>query len=157
MNVRLCIWWFFFIPICIYLQAAMPAVDALLIGLIITLQEHRYKDLLWTLPIIIFIQEGIGSREFGGAILWYSLVILLFIIGRWLFEVQNTLFVLLLSGCLGVAHFALVYLLAPLQDLQVSMDQLIYENAIQAIFIPIAWVLSNFSGNWVRVNAEKCS
>ncbi len=156
MKIRLCIWWFFFIPISIMLQAVLPTLDALLIGLIISLQEHRYKDLLWILPLFILIQEGIGSREFGGAILWYSLVIILFIIGRWLFEVQNTLFVLLLSACLGVVHFILVYLLAPLQDLQVvNMDQLIYDNAIQAIFIPIAWWIANFSRRWIYSNADK--
>ncbi len=155
MNIRLCIWWFFFLPVGIVLQAELPTLDALMIGLIITLQEERYKDLFFVLPMLILIQEGIGSREFGGAILWYSLVIMLFFIGRWLFEVQNTLFVLLLSTCLGVAHFLLVYLLAPLQDLEVNMNQLIYENSIQAVFIPIAWVLANISRKWINVNAEK--
>ncbi len=155
MNTRLFMWWFFFLPVGIFLQAALPTLDALLIGLILTLQEERYKDLIWVLPILIFIQEGIGSREFGGAILWYSLVIVLFFVGRWLFEVQNTLFVLILSSCLGVAHFILVYLLAPLQDLQVNMDQLIYENTLQAMFIPIAWWLLNFTRKWIYVNAEK--
>ncbi len=155
MSARLFIWWFFFLPIGIFLQAALPALDALLIGLVITLQEERYKDLIWVLPLLIFIQEGVGSREFGGAILWYSLVIVLFFIGRWLFEVQNTLFVLLLSSCLGVAHFILVYLLAPLQDLTVNMDQLIYENTLQAVFIPIAWWLANITRKWTYVHAEK--
>ncbi len=155
MNIRLWIWWLFFLPISIFLQAGLPTVDVLLIGLIITMQEHRYKDLAWLLPILIFIQEGIGSREFGGAILWYCIVILLFIIGRWLFEVQNTLFVLILSACLGVAHFILVYLLAPLQDLHVNMDQLIYENIVQTIFTPIAWLLANFTRRWTHVDEKK--
>ncbi len=156
MNTRLGVWWCFFLPIGISLQAVLPTLDALLIGLIITLQEHRYKDLLWVLPLLILIQEGVGSREFGGAILWYSLVIILFIIGRWLFEVQNALFVLLLSACLGVVHFALVYLLAPLQDLQVvNMEQLIHDNVLQAIFIPVAWWVANFTRRWIYANADK--
>ncbi len=156
MNTRLCIWWFLFFPIGILLQGTLHTVDALVIGLIITLQEHRYKDLLWLLPLLILIQEGVGSREFGGAIIWYSIVIIFFIIGRWLFEVQNTLFVLLLSASLGVAHFILVYLLAPLQDLQIAnVNQLIYDNSVQTIFIPIAWVIANFTRRWTNNNADK--
>ncbi len=154
MSLRLCIWWVLFVPVSIYMQAALPSVDVLVIGLIITLQEERYKDLIFALPILIIIQEGIGSREFGGAILWYSIVIILFFWGRWLFEVQNTHFVMLLSICLGVAHFLLVFLLAPLQNLEVNMHQLVTENALQIVFMPFAWWLTSFTRKWIYVNVK---
>ncbi len=148
MNIRAGIWWGIFFPIAILIQAMVPALDALLIGLILVLQERRYKSLLWLLPLLIFVQEGIGSRGFGGMILWYFMIILLFALGRWLFEVQNILFVLLISVCLGALHFALVYLLAPLQDLVINMQVLTQESLAQAAFVPLAWYIAAFTRKW---------
>ncbi len=150
MLSRVFIWWICFIPIGIFLQRTFPAVDALLIGLILTLQEKRYKDLLWLFPLLVLLQEGMGSREFGGMVLWYFFVIILVLVGRWLFEVQNILFVFLISSCLGVAHFILVYMLAPLQDLQVDLEQLSQDSVIQAVFIPLAWLFAHWTRRWTR-------
>ncbi len=150
MSARLFIWWLCFIPITIYLQAVFPAVDILLIGLILTLQEKRYKDLSWLLPLLIILQEGMGTREFGGMVLWYFTVIILVLVGRWLFEVQNILFVLLISSCLGVAHFVLAYLLAPLQDLHINAEQLSQDSIMQAVFIPVAWWIAQLTRQWTH-------
>ncbi len=154
MNIRVCIWWFFFFCIAFIFQALIPSLDALVIGLILVLQEKRYKDLLWLVPLLILIQEGIGSRDFGGMLLWYLMVVLIFVIGRWLFEVQNVLFVLLMSACLGGAHFVLVYLLAPLQNLPVNMDMLIEESIYQALFVPLAWWFANITRKWTKIHVD---
>ncbi len=154
MNMRACIWWAFFFPIAIMIQAHVPSLDVLLIGLILVLQERRYKDLFWLLPMLILVQEGIGSRAFGGMILWYFSVVVIFILGRWLFEVQNVLFVLLMAILLGGTHFALVYLLAPLQDLHVDIHQLVHENLIQAAFVPIAWWIAAFTRKWTYTHVD---
>ncbi len=154
MNIRACIWWFLFLCISIIFQTLIPSLDALVIGLILVLQERRYKDLLWLVPMLILIQEGVGSRDFGGMLLWYVMVVLLFIIGRWLFEVQNVLFVLLMSACLGGAHFVLVYLLAPLQDLPVDMDMLIRESINQALYVPLAWWFAYITRKWTRTHVN---
>ncbi len=154
MNVRAGIWWSFFIPMAIMLQAAVPALDALLIGLILILQERRYKSLFWLLPLLILLQEGIGSRPFGGMVLWYFMIIILFAVGRWLFEVQNILFVLLISVCLGLLHFALVYLMAPLQDLPVNVHTLLQESIIQTLFVPWAWWIAAFTRKWTHGHGD---
>ncbi len=154
MNIRAGIWWAFFFPIAIIIQALVPALDALLIGLILILQERRYKSLLWLLPLLIFLQEGIGSRAFGGMIMWYFMIILLFAVGRWLFEVQNILFVLLISVCLGALHFALVFLLAPLQDLTVNIPLLTHEALVQAAFVPFAWYIAAFTRKWTYTHDD---
>lgn len=132
----------------------LPGLDALVIGLILVLQERRYKDLLWLLPMLVIVQEGMGSREFGGMVLWYVAVIGLFLLGRWLFEVENFLFIFLLSTCLGAGHFALVYVLAPLQDFHVDIQATLDESVIQALFIPIAWRLAWLSRHWVHIDDE---
>ncbi len=154
MTMRVVFWWMFFLPIAILLQALLPTVDALLIGLILTLQEKRYKDLLWVLPLCIFIQEGIGSRDFGGMLLWYTCVIALFLLGRWLFEVQSLLFVLLLAMCLGAAHFGLSYILAPLQNFSVDMEQLLRDSITQCVFIPFAWWIAIPTRKWTQHHDE---
>ncbi len=148
------VWWCIFIILSVIIQSLMPALDALVIGLILILQEKRYKDLLWLLPLFILVQEGVGSRDFGGMIFWYATVILIFIIGRWLFEVQNTLFVLLMAVCLGGLHFVLVYALAPLQDLMVDMHLLIRESIYQAVYVPIAWWLANLTRQWTHNHVD---
>ncbi len=154
MNVKACIWWILFFCISIIFQASIPSLDALVIGLILVLQEKRYKDLLWLLPLLIFIQEGIGSRDFGGMLLWYAIVVILFIIGRWLFEVQNMLFVMLMAVCLGSAHFVLVYMLAPLQDLPVNLAILIEESIYQAIFVAPAWWIAHLTRKWIKIHVD---
>ena len=154
MTRRNVLWWLMFLPLALALQLFLPGLDALVIGLILVLQERRYKDLLWVLPVLIILQEGMGSREFGGMILWYAAVIGFFMLGRWLFEVENFLFVFLLSTCLGAGHFALVYVLAPLQDLYINVQATLDESVIQALFIPIAWRLAYLSRHWVRRDDE---
>ncbi len=154
MNFAALLWWICFFIIAIITQSLIVGLDALVIGLVIALQERRYKDLLWILPMFIILQEGIGSRDFGGMILWYAMIIIVFIIGRWLFEVQNVLFVLLMAICLGCLNFLLVYILAPLQDLVVDIQFLTRESIYQAVFVPFAWWIASITRRWTYNHAE---
>lgn len=154
MNPRNVIWWCLFLPLALVVQTLLPGVDAMIAGLILMLQERDYKNILWLAPVLIIVQEGIGSREFGGAVLWYSMAIGLFLMARWLFEVESTIFVFLLSACLGMGHFALAYVLAPLQDLTVDLQVMADESIVQALFIPIAWRLARLSRRWVHSYEE---
>lgn len=154
MNPRNVLWWALFLPLSLVIQVSLPGLDAMVIGLILILQERGYKNLLWLLPALILVQEGIGSREFGGMVLWYALVVGLFFLGRWLFEVESMLFVLLLSVCLGAGHFLLAHVLAPLQDLTVDVQAIGYESLAQALFLPAAWRLARLSRRWVCAYEE---
>lgn len=145
MNTPNVLWWCGFFVLAIYVQWLVPGLDALVIGLILVLQERRYTHLLWLLPLLIVLQEGMGSREFGGMVLWYVTIIGLFVTGRWLFEVENFLFVFLLSVCMGGAYFSILYVLAPLQNLRVDLEQAAQASLIQAVFIPCAWWLTYIS------------
>lgn len=154
MKTRNVIWWLLFFPVGIILQQMVPGLDALVIGLIILLQERAYKDCVWALPLLILLQEGMGSREFGGVVLWYAAVIVFFNLGHWLFEVKNFLFVVLLSACLGVVYFGLAYLLAPLQELHVDIQATLDAAVIQAVFISLTWRLVAYSRRWVHAHDE---
>lgn len=154
MNWANAVWWVCFFLLSIVVQVYLPGLDALVIGLIIVLQERRYKYLLWLLPLLIFLQEGIGSREFGGAIIWYLLTIIFFNIGRWLFEVENILFICMLSICLGSSYFAIVYFMAPLQNVSINIQTLLDTSLIQAVYISIVWWLAYFSRKGIYTGEE---
>ncbi len=154
MSIRVFFWWLLFLPIAVFFQALLPSVDVLLIGIILALQEKRYKDFIWILPLCILIQEGIGSRDFGGMLLWYTIVIVFFLIGRWLFEVQSLLFVFLLALCLGLAHLGLSYILAPLQDFAIDKERLLRDSLVQSVFIPFAWWIAMPTRRWTYSHEE---
>ena len=135
------LWWLCFLAVAVGIQAAVPGLDVMAVGLIILLQERDYKNMLWLLPAFILLQEGMGTRVFGGVIVWYAAVIMLFRMGRWLFEAENFLFIFLLSACMGGAYYAVAWLMAPLQDLPFNTQDILDKSLIQAIFISFAWKL----------------
>lgn len=146
-------WWLAFIVGAIALQSCIPRLDVLVLGFIILLQEKDYKDMIWFLPLCILLQEGMGTRSFGMSIIWYMTAFILFRLGRWLFEVENFLFVFLLSACLGAAAFGLAWLMSPLQDIPFDEREMLDAGLIQAIFLPFAWRLLVMTRP-VKSNAE---
>lgn len=135
-----CCWWLAFIVISVIAQALVPGLDALVVGVLLLLQERNYRMLCWLLPIFIILQEGMGTRPFGGVLLWYLAVIASFKIGRWLFEVGNFVFIFLLSTCLGGAYFGLAWLLSPLQTTPAfDMNAMRDISLAQAVYMPLAW------------------
>lgn len=147
-------WWLCFIALAIGLQALVPGLDVLAAGLIILLQERDYKNMIWLLPLFLLLQEGMGTRVFGAAIVWYAAVIAFFKLGRWLFEVENFIFVFLLSACLGAAYYAVAWLMAPLQSLTFNVQDTLDKSLIQALFLPFAWRFLVLTRQWTD-NEEK--
>lgn len=148
-------WWIFFMAIAVCLQALVPGLDVLAVGLIILLQERDYKNMLWLPPLFVLLQEGMGTREFGGVIVWYAAVIALFKLGRWLFEVENFIFIFLLSACLGAAYYGVAWLMAPLQNLAFNVPDELDKSLIQALFLPFAWRLLIATRHWTTDDEEK--
>ncbi|MFR7887805.1 MAG: hypothetical protein ACLU4B_04995 [Bilophila wadsworthia] len=109
------LWWVAFFVFGLALQQALPGTDVLVAGLFLALQERRPFQLAVVLLALILVQEGVGTLDFGTSVLWYLLVITLFFIGRWMFETENWLFVLLLSGCIGLAHYGVIWLMTRLR------------------------------------------
>lgn len=148
-------WWLFFMAAAIGLQALTPGLDALAVGIIILLQERDYKNMLWLLPLFVLLQEGMGTRVFGGVIVWYAAIIVLFKLGRWLFEVENFIFIFLLSSCLGAAYYGVAWLMAPLQDIAFNVQDTLDKSLIQALFLPFAWRLLIATRHWTMYDEEK--
>jgi hypothetical protein len=143
-------WWAAFIVTAVVLQAMFPGVDVFMAGLLILLQERDYKNMLWLAPLFIFLQEGMGTRVFGGSVLLYMTTAVFFRMGRWLFEVESFLFVVLLSVVLIAPCYALDWLMAPLQNLAFSANDTLDKCLFQAIFLPFAWRVFSLTRRWTK-------
>ncbi|MDR2696773.1 MAG: hypothetical protein LBC79_10410 [Deltaproteobacteria bacterium] len=154
-KTRNACWWGGFLVPAIILQRLFPGVDFLLAGLLLTLQERRYADLLWVLPLLVILQEGMGTREFGVVLLWYVVVAFVFSLGRWFFDADNFLYVFLFSGCLAACYFAVVFLMSPLYAVSVDVDRLRDESLHLALLLPVCWKLAQVTRRWFYAgNAE---
>lgn len=135
-------WWLCFTVLAVWGQYFFHGVDLLVAGLILSLQEEDAKQTLWLLAAWMLIQEGAGSLAFGHAILWYGAVLALFFLGRWLFEAENVLFILLLGLALGAWRYLLVQLMANLNDYAILDARLLRESLLQGLVIPPSWYLA---------------
>lgn len=134
-------WWLIVTAVGICFQAVLPGQDLLAVGFLLLLQESDYATMLWWVPLVILLQEGMGTRLFGGTIVWYILIAVLFYLGRWLFEARNFFFVFILSACLGVAYFCVAWFMAPLQNIQLDQRELLDVSLVQAFVMPLVWCI----------------
>ena len=119
--VRNIFWWLCFVALGICVQSLVPCLDALVVGLVILLQERDYKNLCWLLPLFVLLQEGIGTSPFGATIVWYALVCLIYRLLRWL---------------LGLGNF-----FSPLYAVHFDPQEFLDRSLIQALYLPVAWLL----------------
>ena len=142
-----------FVPaICVQLH--FPGIDALLPGLLISLQEKRWKQTVWIALCCILIQEGTGSLAFGATILWYGGLLLLFLGGRWFFVTNSLFFVVLLSGALGLFNIVVLLSLTTLQKLAFPLERVLEQSLAQALIIPPLWGLAMLTRKKVFRHAE---
>ena len=135
-------WWLAFTVAGLVLQMFLPRIDALVAGVIVLLQERLYKSMLWILPLFILLQEGLGTRTFGGSILWYVVICVLFLVGERFFNSKTFLFVFFLSAAVGAAYYGLNMLLAPLQNLEIQSQDLLDSSIVQTAVVICTWVIT---------------
>ena len=141
MNSKNAAFWLLYLVAGVWVQRFVPGVDVLAPGILVSLQEKRAAQTLWLLLILILIQEGAGSFAFGAAILWYTGMLILYFVGRWMFEAENFLFILLLGLCLGGAHLTLINAMQTLQELGEIRKNLPMESLVQIFVFPLVWLL----------------
>lgn len=132
-------WWAIFMMLGLLVQTWLPGTDVLLIGLIIVLQEGRRVQTFWIFLIVILLQEGTGTLAFGSSILSYTMVVLIFHLGRALLEQENILFVLLVSISAGVGHYVFTQAVGSLQGLTLPHARLMMESLTQMLLLPPLW------------------
>ncbi len=132
-------WWAIFLSLGLLVQNWLPGTDILLIGLIIALQERKKAQTFWLFICVILLQEGTGTLAFGSSLLSYTMVILIFYLGRALLEQENILFVLLVSASAGAGHYVFTQAMAAFQGLTLPHSRLLMESLIQMLLLPPLW------------------
>lgn len=150
MFIKNLIWWLVFILCSVWAQHFISGSDILVVGLIISMQEDRPMQTVWLFCAFVLIQEGAGSLAFGASLFRYSAAVVLFRMGRWLFEPRNVIFMFFLGLALGVLNYFLLDLMATLQNIEIGLDRLSMESLVQVeVFLP-AWGLAQ----WIRGKRE---
>ncbi len=142
-SLRNILWWFGFTVIALWGQTALPGVDLLVAGLIVSLQEGRLRQSAVLGCCFLLINEGAGSLAFGAGLAWYMAAAALFVVGRWLFEQRNILFIALIGVSLGLWRYALLAILATLQEYRFDRETALWECVMQALAFPVAWAITS--------------
>lgn len=137
-------WWLTFTCVGIVVEMVFPRIDALATACILLMQERGYKTLFWLMPLFVLLQEGLGTRNFGGSIVWYTVIFLFFRLGERFFTCDTLLFVIFLAAACGCAYYGINLLLAPLQDLEVDVQSLLDASLLQALYLPISWCICKY-------------
>jgi len=136
--VRLLFWAGFFLA-GVWLQRLLPGVDALAPGLLLSLQREPWPVAAAVAVVLIVVQEGAGSLDFGAGLLIYGLLVCGYAAGRSVFDARSAAF----SALLGVGHALATALaarlLAGLQQFTFDMADLPVRLAVQAGLFVVVW------------------
>ena len=134
-------WWIAFLMPGIILQAYFPGLDALILGVLLLIEEKNYRTLVWFVPAIIFLQDGMGTQAFGSTLLCVTLCYLLYTLTRRIARASRYGFYFLLSLCMGGVRLFLDWLFASLEELPYIPDQLLYEGCLEAAYLFSGWIV----------------
>jgi len=136
------IWWIAYTAVGIYLQCIIEGVDFLLPGLLIALQENNKTQLCWLVVIYIFIQEGLGSLDFGGMALWYISILSIASYIYKIFHYRMILYLPVISLFASISHYFIIMYLCLLQNIALNTSLLIQDCIMQALILPIMWIIT---------------
>lgn len=133
------LFWLLFFVAAAWGQFWLPGLDILAAGIIVALQEEGPTSALWLAGFAVLLQEGAGSLAFGSAVLIYASMLVLYALGRWLFEGRNLLFIVLLGAGTAVVRLLLIVTMARLQGGMVLWDKLLTQSLWQIFAFPVIW------------------
>ncbi|MFI3271872.1 MAG: hypothetical protein R3Y11_07225 [Pseudomonadota bacterium] len=136
-----CFFWLGLFVVGIYGQYLVAGLDVLCLAFIWTLHDERWSRFLWLMPVLIVLQEGGGSMDFGTSIVWYAAMLSLFLLGRCIFAVESIVFMLAFSLGMGVIHYILLSFMTGLQKINVTGSSLVHGSILQAICVLVLWGL----------------
>lgn len=135
------VWWIVFLIAGIILQATFPGLDALILGVLLLLEEKDYRRLVCIVPAVILLQDGMGTQAFGSAMLCIALCALLYRLSSGIASASRIGFYLFLSLAMGGIRIFLDWLFATLEDTAFVAEQLFHEGAAEAVYLFIGWIV----------------
>ena len=139
------LWWMAYFAVGLTLQLRFAGVDALIPGIMLSCQEGRRQQTIWLCLCALLIQEGTGSLAFGGEVLWYGSLLLLFSLGKLFFVTGSLFFVVLLASVLGVLHSCMLYALSSLQGYSLDSYHLVQQAMAQTLLIPPLYAVASLA------------
>ena len=127
--------------ISIALEMYIPRIDTLIVIVLLLLENREYKTLVCMLPLILLIQEGMGTQHFGASILFLAAVFALYRLLGELYQASTVFFISVLSLGLGVTRLSLNWLFSTLQGYPFDSVEALHEGLLQALYIPVAWAV----------------
>ena len=146
MTLRNWLWWLIVSALGLTLECFVPGIDSLLPLLFVALEEARLVQICVMTGIYVLLHEGLGTLAFGGVLIWYLPVILVFQLARRVFSTRSAAFALAVCGAAGLSHYGVITVFCSLQDLVFDHRMIFIESIIQ---IPVAMLAWNIA-RWTR-------
>ncbi len=134
-------WWLVFLAAGIVLQLFVPGLDALLAGVVIVTQEKDYRTMVWLVPVILLLQEGMGSQYWGASFVTLACFFLLWRLTLSLSLVSRAAFTVLISLGMGGVRLAQEWIFAILQNEARPFEAMLTDAVIQGVWLLAAWPL----------------
>ncbi len=133
------LWWVAFLVLGIVCQLYVPGLDALLTAVLLVTQERDYKTMVWLLPTIVLLQEGMGSLHFGSSVFTILAVIALYKLASAIPVAARTFFhLLVILGC-GFLRGFFGWFFATLQNAPVDMELIVHDGLVETVYVLVSW------------------
>lgn len=132
-------WWLAFLFGGIILQLYVPGLDALIVGIILVSLERDYKTMVWLVPAVVILQEGMGSLSFGFSMFYIGSFFLINKLFQGVALAAKGAFFLLVSLCMGLLHGFYSWFFATLQNVPFDMNVIVHDGVLQTFYILVAW------------------
>ncbi len=132
-------WWLAFLFCGIILQLYVPGLDALVVGILLVSLEKDYKTMVWLVPAVVILQEGMGSLSFGFSIFYIASFFVLYRLSMAIALASRLVFYLLVSAGMGALHSFYAWFFATLQNVPYDQTVIMYDGVLQTFYILVAW------------------
>lgn len=130
--------------ISIAFEMYIPRIDALIVVVLLLVENREYKTLVCMLPLILLIQEGMGTQHFGAEIIFLAAFFALYRLLGELYASSTFFFISILSLGLGATRLSLNWLFSTLQGCPFDSVGALHEGLLQALYIPAAWAVISY-------------
>lgn len=134
-------WWVCFLVTGIVVQLAVPGLDALIVGIMVAARRGDFKTLVWLVPVVVILQEGMGSLFFGGSALTVGCFFLLYRVGRAMAFASDFALYLFVCAGMGAVHSFCAWFFPRLQDIPVVNEVVVADGVRQTVFLLLTWAL----------------
>lgn len=135
------IFWLLYTMGCVWIHSFLPGLDCFAPALIVCLHLGHYQSVFWLGPAWLLINEGLGTYDFGPAIIWYAGLILFFFAIQVFFSSRHIYFVFLCAVFAGCWQFFVYSSMAGLQEIAVPSQRLLRSAVLTMCFFPIVWMV----------------